>query len=245
MALQKQRVVILGGTAGIGLATARAALAQDAEVIITARKEDELAEVTHQLGKGLQTACLDAMQADQLVSFFAGIHQLDHLVLSLSAGPAGVGSIRTLSLVELRNGFEGKFWPFIGALQASLPHLRAHGSITFVSAASAGAPLIGTAGFAAINGAINAMVPGLAVELRPLRVNAVAPGLVDTRFWSVLPEKERAAMLAQYAKATPVGRNASADDVAHAIVSLMSNGFVTGVVLPVDGGLSLSPPKAA
>lgn len=96
-----------------------------------------------------------------------------------------------------------------------------------------------------MNGAINAMLPGLAVELKPVRVNAVAPGLVDTRFWHVMPDEERAAMLAHYAQATPVGRNASADDVAQAIVSLIGNAFVTGVILPVDGGLTLSPPKAA
>src|SRR5439155_12015668 len=142
----------LGGTAGIGFATARAILAQGTEVIITARKEEELAEATRQLGKGVRAECLDATHIDQLVTFFAKLNKLDHLVLSISAGPAGAGPIRTLSLHELRAGFEGKFWPFVGALQASLPHLRPDGSITFVSAASAGASLVGTSGFAAING---------------------------------------------------------------------------------------------
>jgi NAD(P)-dependent dehydrogenase (short-subunit alcohol dehydrogenase family) len=185
------------------------------------------------------------MKPAQLAAVFPRLGGLDHLVLSVSAGPAGAGPIRTLQLDSLRAGFEGKFWPFIVALQAAIPHIQPGGSITFVSAASAGASLVGTAGFAAINGAINSMVPGLAVELSPIRVNAVAPGLVETRFWDALPERERSATLRQYASATPLGRNASPSDIAQAILSMVTHTFVTGVVLPVDGGLTLSPPKAA
>lgn len=245
MILESQRVLILGGTSGIGFATAKAARALGAEVIVTGRDEGELSKATSVLGIGTRAERVDATKHEQMAPLFVKLGPLDHLVLSVSAGPAGAGPINTLKLAELRAGFEGKFWPFVAALQMSLPYIRPKGSITFVSAASAGAPLVGTAGFAAINGAINAMVPGLAVELKPIRVNAVAPGLVETRFWQALPDKDRSAMLKQYALATPLGRNASPDDVGQAILSLMTNNFVTGVVLPVDGGLTLSPPKAA
>jgi NAD(P)-dependent dehydrogenase (short-subunit alcohol dehydrogenase family) len=245
MTLKEKRVLIFGGTAGIGFATAKAARLLEAEVIVVGRNSREFPEVLRDLGAGARAEQLDATQPEQVAALFLRLGGLDHLVLSVSAGPAGAGPIRTLELETLRAGFEGKFWPFVIALRAAIPQIRPGGSITFVSAASAGAPLVGTAGFAAINGAINAMVPGLAVELAPVRVNAVAPGLVDTRFWSALPERERAATLKQYASATPLGRNASPGDVAQAILSIVTNSFVTGVVLCVDGGLTLSPPKAA
>jgi NAD(P)-dependent dehydrogenase (short-subunit alcohol dehydrogenase family) len=145
-----------------------------------------------------------------------------------------------LPLDELRAAFDGKFWPFLIALQAALPHMGREGSITMVGAASAGAPLPGVAGFAAVNGALESMIPALAIELKPLRVNAVSPGVVDTRFWESLGDDQRSAMFAKYASATPVGRIASPADVGEAVASLMANGFITGTILPVDGGLTLA-----
>jgi NAD(P)-dependent dehydrogenase (short-subunit alcohol dehydrogenase family) len=107
-----------------------------------------------------------------------------------------------------------------------------------VSAASAGAPLPGVAGLAAINGALEAMIPALAIELKPIRVNAISPGVIDTPWWHGVPEPDRSALFAQYAAASPVGRIGSADDVAQAITSLIANGFVTGTVITVDGDSS-------
>jgi NAD(P)-dependent dehydrogenase (short-subunit alcohol dehydrogenase family) len=118
--------------------------------------------------------------------------------------------------------------------------MQSHGSLTFISAASAGSPVPGAAGFAAINGALEAMVPALAVELKPLRINAISPGVVDTPFWHGLSDDERHQMFDQYASATPVGRVATPEDVAQAVVSIIGNDFITGTVLPVDGGLTLS-----
>lgn len=99
----------------------------------------------------------------------------------------GSGPIATLDPEQLAAGFEGEFWPFPRILQAALPHLRADGSVTFVTASSARAAFPGTAGLAAINGALEAMVPPLAVELAPLRVNAVSPGVIDTVGWNNVP----------------------------------------------------------
>lgn len=193
----------------------------------------------HQIDR-VASASVDAREGDQLEAFFDEAGEIDHLVLSFSGGPAGAGPIHSLDLDELRAGFEGKFWPYVSALQRGLGHVRSHGSITMVTAASAGAPLAGAAGLAAINGALDSMIPALAIELKPIRVNAVSPGVIDTRFWSPLADHERRAMFDQYASATPVGRIGSPDDVAAAIVSVIANGFITGTVLRVDGGLALA-----
>jgi NAD(P)-dependent dehydrogenase (short-subunit alcohol dehydrogenase family) len=240
MTLQNQRVVVMGGTSGIGLATAKGARALGAEVIVTGRDEQKLRSAVAELGGGgARGARVDAVERDQLERFFGEIGRIDCLVLALSRS-AGGGPIASLDLADLRAGFEGKFWPHLAALQVALPGIEPAGSVTFISAGSAGAPYAGAAGLAAINGALEAMVPALAVELKPIRVNAVSPGVIDTPWWNGLPEQDRKALFAQYGAASPVGRIGVPDDVARAIVSVISNGYITGTVLTVDGGLRFS-----
>jgi NAD(P)-dependent dehydrogenase (short-subunit alcohol dehydrogenase family) len=236
MTLQDQRVVVMGGTSGIGLATAKVACTFGAEVIITGRDEQKLQRAVAELGDGARGLPVDAAEREQLERVLTEIGQLDHLVLALG-GAAGGGPIASLDLGELRAGFEGKFWPHLAALQVALPNIRSAGSVTVVSAGSAGAPYAGAAGLAAINGALSAMVPALAVELRPIRVNAVAPGVIDTPWWHGLPEEARNAVFSRYGAAAPVGRIGEPEDVAQAIISILSNRFITGTVLTVDGGL--------
>ena len=113
------------------------------------------------------------------------------------------------------------------------------GSMTFVSAISARAANPGTSGLAAINSAIEGLVKPLAVELRPRRVNAVSPGVIDTPWWSWMPDDQKQSTFARFAAATPVGRVGRPEDVAQAIVFLIGNSFMTGCVLECDGGLRL------
>ena len=121
-----------------------------------------------------------------------------------------------------------------------MPTLDPRGSITLVSAGSAQSALPGTAGLAAVNGAIEAAVPPLARELAPRRINAVSPGVIENEWWSEVPEEERGALFADFAEQTPVGRNGNSEDVAQAIGALIENEYITGVVLPCDGGLRLT-----
>jgi NAD(P)-dependent dehydrogenase (short-subunit alcohol dehydrogenase family) len=120
-----------------------------------------------------------------------------------------------------------------------MPHLRPDGSVTLITAASARAAIPGTAGLAAINGALEAMVPPLAVELAPLRINAVSPGVIDTPWWDRVPQEQRKALFDGLAATTPVGRVGRPDDIARAIHMLAANGFITGVVLDATGGSNL------
>src|ERR671931_527145 len=123
MTLQDQRVVVMGGTSGIGLATAKAACTFGAEVIITGRDEQKLQRAVAELGDGARGLPVDAAEREQLERVLTEIGQLDHLVLALG-GAAGGGPIASLDLGELRAGFEGKFWPHLAALQVALPNIR-------------------------------------------------------------------------------------------------------------------------
>ena len=236
MALQGQRVVVIGGTSGIGLETAKAATALGAEVTVVGRDEHKLRAALAALGGGASGLSVDASDRTALERFFEQVQQLDHLVLAAS-GAAGAGPIASLDLDELRAGFEAKLFPHLSAVQLALPRLSDTGSVTFIASASPNAPYTGVAGLSAINGALEAIVPGLAVELKPIRVNAISPGVIDTPWWSGLPEEDRNAVFSQYGGAAPVGRIGAPEEVAQAIVAVMSNGFITGTVLTIDGGL--------
>ena len=148
--------------------------------------------------------------------------------------------MRELDLNELRAGFEAKFWAHIISAQAALPFLRSDGSITFISAISARMANPGTSGLAAINAAIEGLVRPLAVELKPLRVNAVSPGVIDTPWWNRVPESQRQSLFEQSAAQTPAGRIGKPEDVAKAVAFLIDDTFMTGTVLECDGGLRLT-----
>jgi NAD(P)-dependent dehydrogenase (short-subunit alcohol dehydrogenase family) len=234
--MSSQHTVIVGGSSGIGLATARHLLASGARVTITGRNENRLAEAGRQLGGQAQTVPMDAAAADALPAQFAQIGRFDHLVLALGSGQ-GVGPFATVSLASVRLGFEEKVYAHFATAQAALPFLSPTGSLTFVSAVSAQAAVPGTAGIGAANAAVAALVPILAVELKPMRVNGVSPGVIDTPWWDAMPEAQKQAMFNDFAVRTPVGRVGRPEDVAQAIAFLIADDFMTGQTLICDGGL--------
>ncbi|HVW91385.1 MAG TPA: SDR family oxidoreductase, partial [Devosia sp.] len=181
---------------------------------------------------------VDAADQESLQRGFAQIGNFDHLVLALGSRK-GAGPFASIGIAEVRQGFEEKVFPQFQAAQLALPHLPPQGSLTFVSAVSAQAGAPGTAGIGAQNAAVATLVPILAAELKPLRVNGVSPGVVDTPWWDFLPEEQKRAAFAQFAAATPVGRIGTADDIAQIIELLVANGFMTGQTIICDGGMSL------
>jgi NAD(P)-dependent dehydrogenase (short-subunit alcohol dehydrogenase family) len=235
-----QQVVVIGASAGIGEATAKAFAARGATVAITGRSKERLDQAAQRIGYPVNAAELDAADREALTAFFATTEAVDHLVLCASPGAVGVGPIAALDEAALRQAFDGKFFAHVKAIQAALPHLRKDGSVTIVTAASARAAFAGTAGLAAVNGALETIVAPLAVELAPLRVNAVSPGIIDTHWWHGMPDDQRQAYFAAAAAVTPVRRIGKPEDVADAIVYLAGAGFVTGTVLECTGGSNLT-----
>ena len=239
MTQPNEHAVIIGGSSGIGLATAQRLLANGLQVTVAGLGKQRLDAAGETLGGKARALVLDAADPVQVREFFATLGAFDHLVLALGSG-RGMGAFATLDLGEVRRGFEEKVWPHLSCAQAALPHLRKDGSITFVSAVSGQMAAPGTAGLAAANGALAIVTPVLAAELRPLRVNAVSPGVVDTPWWGFLDADQRQGAFADYAKKSLVGRVGAPDDIAKAIAFLIEDSFVTGHVLVCDGGLRLA-----
>jgi NAD(P)-dependent dehydrogenase (short-subunit alcohol dehydrogenase family) len=228
--------LVIGGTSGIGLATARR-LAALGPVHVVGRSQARLDDVAAS-DPALIGHQADAGSAEQIEAIVAEIGTIDWLVLAASGGE-GMGALTDLDLAAVRRAFEAKFWVHLTAARTVLPHLAPSGSITFIGAGSARSAIPGTAGLAAVNGAIEAMVAPLAVELAPIRVNGVSPGLVDTPWWSGLPEDARQAYFSQVAQVLPARRIATADDVAQAVVLAATNPNLTGTVIETDGGARL------
>lgn len=223
------RIVLLGGSSGIGLATARLCVDKGWDVVVASRNPDR-AQVD------AEKVAVDVTDADAVRALFARLGPIDHLV-STTVARAG-GTVKELDLDAARHAFETKLWGPLAAVQAA----EVRESIVLTSGAAAWAPMRGGSATAAVNGAVEALVRTLAVELAPVRVNAVCPGIVDTPTWDALGSEQRAAMYERLAGALPAGRVGAPEDLAHAIWLLLTNGFVTGTVLGVDGGHRLAAP---
>lgn len=226
------RAVIMGGTSGIGLATAERLADSGADVTVTGRDPARLSAARTRFS-GEQ---LDSTDYAAVAAFFKRMGPFADLVLAFSPGAVGVGPVRDVDFGDFESAVVDKLFAYVHAIREA----QVTRSITMVSAASARAALPGTVTLAAVNGAIERMVSPLAAELAPVRVNAVSPGVVDTPWWSFLPDDQRQAQFEQAAASVPAGRVASPADVASAIGYLVDAGMVTGTILPVDGGFTVA-----
>jgi len=230
----QETVIVFGGSSGIGEAAAKRLLEDGLRVIIVGRDRSRLEGAVARLGGEVETASVDATDRAALSQFFDRIGSFQHLVLSFSGGK-GAGPFKDLNIDDVRSGMERKFFAQFNTAQCALGSLVG-GSIIFVSAGSARVAMHGTAGLAAINGAIEAAVRTLAKELAPTRINAVSPGVIDTPWWDAMPKEAKERVFGEVAERLPVRRVGHPEDVAQAIAFLIHDSFVTGTVLEVDGG---------
>jgi NAD(P)-dependent dehydrogenase (short-subunit alcohol dehydrogenase family) len=220
------RLVVVGGSSGIGRAVAERALEASWEVTVVSRDPDRGPE-------DAECVALDATDLDAVRHVFGELRPIEHLVWT--AGASAPGGAREADLDAGRRAFEAKLFGPLAAIQST----EIRSSIVLTSGLSASVPAPGAFFTGTVNGAVEAAVRGLARELAPVRVNAVAPGMIDTPLYAVMPETQRRALFARTAGALPAGRVGTPDDVADAIWHLMINQFVTGTIVPVDGGSRL------
>jgi NAD(P)-dependent dehydrogenase (short-subunit alcohol dehydrogenase family) len=227
------RALIMGGTSGIGLATAERLTGDGIEVTVTGRNPDKLRAAGERFAGAVP---LDGTDRDAVSSFLAGFGSFEHLVLAFSPGPVGVGPLRQVRFDDVETALTAKVLPYLFAVREA----RVTGTVTMISASGPRAAVPGTVAISAANGAIERLISPLAVELAPVRVNAVAPGVVDTDWWAFLPEEQRRARFADAVTQVPLGRVGTADDVARAIAYLVHAEYVTSTILPVDGGFTVA-----
>jgi NAD(P)-dependent dehydrogenase (short-subunit alcohol dehydrogenase family) len=239
MTLTGQRVVIIGGSSGTGLATARAAAATGAAVTIGSSNPEGLKAALARLPGNCAGSVLDARVEDDIAAFLLRIGELDHLVYT-AAPPPAQRPLKDLSLDEARQAFDVRFWGVIAAVKHAAPRIRPGGSIVLTSGTIGVRPAPGAALMASAAGAIEALARGLAVELAPVRVNAVRPGAIRTPMYDMIPEPQREAVFAAIAERTLTKTVGQADQIAATHLYLMQNRYVTGTVLTVDGGSTLT-----
>jgi NAD(P)-dependent dehydrogenase (short-subunit alcohol dehydrogenase family) len=238
MSLSGKRVVILGGTSGIGLATAKAAEREGAAVVIASSRRERLDRALATLRSDAEGEVVDVADEAQVRALFERIGAFDHLVFT--AGESLQLEPLAAMPVERARGFVNvRFWGAFMAAKYGSPHIRPGGSITLTNGIAGLRPRKGWTVAASICGAMEALTRALAVELAPIRVNAVCPGTVRTELWSGMTESARETMYRDAAQRFPVGRVGEADDLAETYLYLMREGFSTGQVLVVDGGAVL------
>jgi len=236
--LKGKKIVIIGGSSGIGFETAKQVIAQGAEVIIASRSKNKLQNAKEQLGARAVAFTLDTTQEQQVQSFFEKVGQFDHLVVS--AAETSSGSFLDTNTTQARQLFENKFWGQYYAAKYGAPKVLPHGSITLFSGVVAYKSMVGSSMLGAVNAAVSNLGQTLALELAPIRVNIISPGIIDTPSRSKMPEEIRNHFYATVGNKLPVKRIGRAEDVAQSVLYLLQNSFVTGTVLHVEGGHILS-----
>ncbi len=237
MSVQGASIVVLGGSSGIGLAVATEALSQGAHVTITGRSQERLARARGELHGDVEERVLDATDEEGVRSFFAERREVDHIFTT--AGSVGSDHRLEAGASALRATMDSRFLAALYTAKYGGPKIRAGGSITFMSGTATVRPLEGASIASASCGAVEALARALAIDLAPVRVNAIRPGFIDTPFLHQVLGEQREAILAGVAAKLPARRIGRVEEAAHAVLFLMENEFVTGTSLTIDGGGSL------
>jgi NAD(P)-dependent dehydrogenase (short-subunit alcohol dehydrogenase family) len=239
MDLHDQRVVVLGGTSGIGFATAKAAACLGAEVTVVSRRPASVDRAVAGLPPGTSGRAADLTDPDQVQRLLSDLGSIDHLVFT-AGEPLALMTMDTLDLDKAREFFALRYFGALSAVRAAIPHLRPGGSITLTTGVAARRPGPGWAVAASICGAVESLTRALAVELAPIRVNAVSPGVVRSPLWASMPQDSRDQLYRDTAAAIPAGRVGEVGDIAQAYLFCLTESFATGSILTVDGGAVLA-----
>ena len=236
--LQGLRVVVLGGTSGIGFATARAASEAGASVVVVSSHSTSVEEALEALPEGTAGMICDLSVAADVKDLFDRIGDFDHLVFT--AGDALLqGPLAEVDFDEARQFLQLRFWGAFSAAKYAAPKLRTGGSIVLTSGSVGERPPKGVTVVASGCGAIEALTRALAVELAPLRVNIVRPSIVETDLWISVAGEDAEETLNVLGRKSLIGRPASAAELADAYIFAMTATYVTGRVIAVDGGAAL------
>lgn len=230
--------MVLGGTSGLGFATAEALVAAGARVAVAGRNADKAAAAAERLGDAATGAAVDAADTDAVAAFFDGLAAVDHVVSFTGEQPSG--AVADTDHATFARAIDARVWAARNACVAAAPRMADGGSFVFCSGVSSFRPRAGRSAGAVATAAVESFVRAMAVELAPLRVNAVCPGAFDTEVLRRALGDQREAIVERYRAEVPLGRIGNPDEMAHAVEFLLTNTYTTGVTLRVDGGFALT-----
>jgi NAD(P)-dependent dehydrogenase (short-subunit alcohol dehydrogenase family) len=234
MRFRDKKIVVIGGSSGMGLATAMMAAAEGASVVIASRSEEKLRKAKAQIKGDVEALTVNVVDEESVKALFEKVGSFDHL--TTPGNEAAMGPFLELDTKTARTAFDSKFWGQYHAAKYGAPKIRAGGSITFFAGIWSQRPVPGSSVITSINSAIEGLGRALALELAPVRVNTVSPGIVDTPIYSMMPPERKEAMFREMAASLPAKRIGRPEDIARTVLYLMSDGFATGSTLYVDGG---------
>ena len=236
--LSGKRIVVLGGSSGIGLAVAQQAVAQGATAIIASSNAERVKQAVATLDEKAEGYALDLSKEGDIHSFFQKIGDFDHLVFT-AGDTLQLNELAATDLTKARHAFELRFWAVLAAVKYASPHIRKDGSIVLTTGVAGQRPHKGWTVAASVCGTIEALTRALAVELAPIRVNAVCPGVVRTNLWQNMNADAREQLYESIGKSLLVGRVGEACEIARAYLFLIQEGYSAGQIVVLDGGAVL------
>jgi NAD(P)-dependent dehydrogenase (short-subunit alcohol dehydrogenase family) len=238
MTLKDKRVLILGGTSGIGLAVASAAANEGARVAVVSSRQAKVHAALEYLPKGVEGHVANLVDEKAVEALFSAMQPFDHLVFT-AGDSVWQRAIRDTELIDAQGFFGVRYWGAFLVAKHGSKLIRPGGSMVLTSSTLPRRAPPGFAIGASISAAVEALAVALAIELAPVRVNAVAPGIVRTPIWDRLPAEQREAYFLERGATMPVGKVGEPAEIAEAYLFLMRSGFTTGQVVVVDGGMLL------
>ncbi len=238
MRLKDQRIVILGGTSGIGLATAKAAAEEGATVIVASSSAKGVDGALQELPPTAQGHVINVLDEDAIRTLFSELGGLDHLVYT-AGDSMSFGLVADTPAKVASEALDVRVWGAFTAVRHAAPQIRPGGSIVLTSGTAGQRPRPGLSVAAFACSGMEGFARGLAVELAPVRVNVVSPGVVRTGLYSAMDAAQRDAFFETTGASLPAGRVGDGSDAAASYVYLMANGYSTGAVITIDGGAVL------
>jgi len=238
LGLKGKKVVVLGGSSGIGLEVSRQAAELGADVVIVSSNEQRVQKAVAEIGGKTTGEAVDLFDEAAIQAYFERLGGLDHLVYT-AADSLHVSDLASTDLKAARHAFELRYWSVLAAVKYASPSIRKGGSVTLTTGVYGQRPVKGIPIVASIAAMMEGLTRALAIDLAPIRVNCVSPGVVRTKLWDSMPEEKRDAFFEETSKQLLTGRIGEADEVAQTYLYLMQQGFSTGQIVIVDGGTSL------
>lgn len=236
--LKNSRVVILGASSGLGFATAKAAAEEGAQLVIVSSSRERINKALHDLPEHTEGYIADLSREENIRDLFAKIGTFDHLVYTAGEN-LNLTHLSETDLEKAKDFFTLRYWGVLAAIKYGSPNINEGGSINLTSGTASQRPGAGWALASSICGAVEGLCRAMAVELAPIRVNAVAPGVIRTNLWNGMTEEQRTEFYKDIGDSLLMKRVGESDEIAQAFIYLMRQSFTTGQILTVDGGTVL------